>query len=196
MNLAVLDYQQGNKEAARQALEQGLVKARALQHVAYQADILNLLAQVALDQNDLAGARQRWTEALALYRQSQTTAKIGKTEQRLAELSVIESATSAWKTHATLLAKSGVLVTGVQPGGQASKAGLQPGDILIHYDQTRLDKPASLQSVAKSTDPTKAITLEFLRGAQKLTVQIHGGPLGIAIAGLPPDPSALPPTQP
>jgi tetratricopeptide (TPR) repeat protein len=188
VNLAVMDYQAGEQETGRRALEAALEKARGARLVEKQAGIQNLLAQIDLTQGDLAGARQRWSEALALYQQLKMPDQTDNVAQHLAALIVIEKAADAWKVHAALLAGGGVIVTGILPGGQAEKTGLAPADILVHYDQTRLDKPSTLQQVAETTDPTKPVTLDILRGAQRLTLQVHGGPLGIAIADLPPNP--------
>jgi hypothetical protein len=152
--------------------------------------ILVSLGTADLHLGDLGRARQRWSEARALYEQLKMTSKATEVAQYLATLTAQEKATEAWKAQPTLLAGGGVLLSGIQPGGQADKATLAVGDILLRYNTTRLDKPATFQQIAKSTDPAKTVTLELLRGAQKLKIQVHGGMLGAFIADLPPNPAA------
>jgi tetratricopeptide (TPR) repeat protein len=190
VNLAVLDYGAAKKKEARSTFENALKRAQAIAYAEGQAAILNLLAQVDLDEGNFPGAKRRWSEALALYQKLQMHPKVQMVTEQLALVSLIEQSQAAWKAHASLLQAGGVLITSVQPGSQAEKAGIAPGDILIRYGTTRLDKPATLQSLAKSTDAGKAVTLEALRGATKLVFRIHGGLLGVGVDDVPPKPVA------
>lgn len=180
----------GRWDDARSGLEGCLTKARAVGSVDDVARIQNNLAKVDIAQGNLPAARQRWTEAFALYRQLKMPKESADVASSLTALTAREAAAAAWKAHAALLTSGGVLVTGIQPGSQAEQAGLQPGDILVRYDRTRLDKPDTLIPHSKATEATKPVTLEILRGAQKLTVKVHGGLLGITVADLPPNPAA------
>ncbi|MFO0755298.1 MAG: tetratricopeptide repeat protein [Byssovorax sp.] len=184
-DLAVLDYQQGKKDVAVQVLERCLVNARALKHVEYQANILDSLALIALDRSYIPQARNQWVEALTLYRQLQMPTKIHEMEQHLAALAIFETNIAVWRANPSLLAGGGVFITGILPHSQAEGAGLRPGDVLLRYDQTRLDKSDTLRPLPKVTDPTKIVTLELLRREDKLAVQVHGGLLGITVTNLP-----------
>ena len=144
--------------------------------------------QVDVAQGNLTAAHRRWTEALDLYRRLKMPAQIADVTSSLAALTALEPALAAWKTHPALLAQGGVLVIGITPNSQAEQIPLHPGDILLRYNHTPLDKPATLIPLAKATPPTHPVTLEILRGPHKLTLKAHGGLLGIALADLPPKP--------
>jgi hypothetical protein len=49
-----------------------------------------------------------------------------------------------------------------------------------------------LALVSKETSPERPVTIEALRGAQRLTFKVHGGPLGVGLADLPPAPATRP----
>jgi serine protease Do len=73
------------------------------------------------------------------------------------------------------LAKSqGVLISSVEPGGPADKGGLQPGDIVLKYNNVAVNKGSDLRRMIGSTKPgTKATITVWRKGANRdLTVTI------------------------
>src|SRR5262249_4767007 len=141
---------------------------------------------------DLASARKRFTESLSLFTQLKSAADIKLLTEELAELTLVEQAAASRKAHPALLASGAVLITLVTPDGQAASAGIAPGAILLRYGTDRLDKADPLRRLAKETPAAKPVTIEALRGAQKLTFKVHGGLLGIGLADLPPAPATRP----
>jgi S1-C subfamily serine protease len=108
--------------------------------------------------------------------------------QKLAEVALLEQIAAARKANPALLTSGAVLITRVLPDGQAAAAGIALGDILILYNATRLDKADTLRRLEQSTATTKLVTIEVLRGAQKLLFKVRGGMLGV----IPLDLSAVP----
>jgi tetratricopeptide (TPR) repeat protein len=79
----------------------------------------------------------------------------------------------------------GVLLTMVQPGGNAARAGLKPGDVLLRYGQARLTRPADLQPRPEADDPKAVVEVELWRDGQTLTRKLGPGKLGVLLADEP-----------
>lgn len=74
----------------------------------------------------------------------------------------------------------GALVTGVEPGSPADKAGVEAGDIITRFDGKTIEKVADLPRLVGNTKPgTKSNLTVFRRGASR--------DLGITIAEIEPD---------
>jgi S1-C subfamily serine protease len=69
-------------------------------------------------------------------------------------------------------ARSGVLVTGVEAGSPAARAGLVVGDILVGFDGRPVSGIDDLHRLLASDRIGTVGTLELLRGAEKLAVPI------------------------
>lgn len=77
----------------------------------------------------------------------------------------------------------GALVTGVEAGSPAEKAGVEAGDIITRFDGKPIEKLADLPRLVGATKPgNKSLLTVFRRGANK--------DLGITIAEIEPDKSA------
>jgi tetratricopeptide (TPR) repeat protein len=76
----------------------------------------------------------------------------------------------------------GVLLTTVVPGGNAARAGLKPGDVLLRYDQARLTRPADLKPRPEADDPKAVVEVEVWRDGQTLTRKLGPGKLGVVLA--------------
>jgi serine protease Do len=59
---------------------------------------------------------------------------------------------------------SGVLVSGVNEGSAAEKAGVKDGDVVIDFNGKKVDSPRSLRLLVSQTPPGSKITLRVLRG--------------------------------
>jgi tetratricopeptide (TPR) repeat protein len=187
---ATLDLRDGKRAPARAALLSALERSRAIAHIEHQARSLEGLGLIERDEGNPAAARERWTEALALYRSLQMANTIDALTKRLASLAAFEKAAEAWAAHPALLAAGGVLITAVEPDDQAARVGLAPGDILIRHGLNRLDTPDTYRASIASTPTARTVPLEVLRGPKKLTVRVFGGSLGITMDNLPPPPPA------
>ena len=68
----------------------------------------------------------------------------------------------------------GALVSAVEAGSPAAKAGVEPGDVIVKYNGTDIDKVSDLPRMVGNTKPgTKSTLTVFRRGANKdLTITI------------------------
>ncbi len=60
----------------------------------------------------------------------------------------------------------GVLVTEVQPGSAAQKAGVRQGDLILSANGTRVSQPAELASLAANADRRQGVALEISRSGR------------------------------
>jgi serine protease Do len=69
---------------------------------------------------------------------------------------------------------NGVLVSAVEKGGPAEKAGLQPGDVILKYDGKSLQSASELPRLVGGTRPGTAVRLQIWRkkAAQEVTVVV------------------------
>jgi hypothetical protein len=79
----------------------------------------------------------------------------------------------------------GVLLTLVVPGGNAARAGLKPGDVLLRYGQARLTRPADLRPRPEADDPKAAVEVALWRDGKTLTRKLGPGKLGVLLADEP-----------
>ena len=80
--------------------------------------------------------------------------------------------------------QQGALVTGVESGSPADKAGIEAGDIIIRFDGKSIDKLADLPRMVGNTKPgTRSTVTVFRRGQSK--------DLSIVIAEVEPDKTAV-----
>ena len=84
--------------------------------------------------------------------------------------------------------QQGALVTGVESGSPADKAGIEAGDIIIRFEGKPIDKLADLPRMVGNTKPgTKSAITVFRRG--------HSKDLSIVIAEVEPDKAAVKTTE-
>src|SRR4030095_14173524 len=58
----------------------------------------------------------------------------------------------------------GVLVTTVEPGGPAAKAGVQPGDVILAFEGKPVESASELPRIVAATKPGSSVTLDLWRG--------------------------------
>jgi tetratricopeptide (TPR) repeat protein len=83
------------------------------------------------------------------------------------------------------LPPGGVLLTMVVPGGNAARAGLNPGDVLLRYGPARLTRPADLKPRPEAGDPKATVEVEVWRDGKTLTRKVGPGQLGVLLADEP-----------
>ena len=69
----------------------------------------------------------------------------------------------------------GILVEAVAPDSPAAKAGLQPDDILVRYDDQKLYSAEQLVKLVQNDKPGREATLELVRGGKSQTVKVALG---------------------
>jgi S1-C subfamily serine protease len=72
---------------------------------------------------------------------------------------------------------SGVLITTVQPGGAAAKAGLQTGDVIVQVDNTPVVDTPTLSDALLNKDPGSTVAVHIYRGNQQMTMNVTLGEL-------------------
>jgi serine protease Do len=103
-------------------------------------------------------------EAMRVVDQLKTTGKVTRGRLGVAITEVTKDVAESLG-----LAKSqGVLISSVESGGPADKAGLQPGDIVTKYNNVAVNKGSDLRRMIGSTKPgTKATITVWRKGANR-----------------------------
>lgn len=66
----------------------------------------------------------------------------------------------------------GALVTRVLPGSPASQAGLQPGDIILRFDGTEVERSAMLPQLVGGARADRTVPLELLREGRRRDISV------------------------
>lgn len=75
----------------------------------------------------------------------------------------------------------GVPVAGLTPGGPARRAGLERGDLIVSFNGQTLGNEGAheLRELLKETEPGETITLEVIRGDERLELDVEPGAPGM-----------------
>ena len=68
---------------------------------------------------------------------------------------------------------SGVLVRRVDPRGAAAAAGIQPGDVIVSFDQKPVDSADALIKAVKKVDGDRAVPVRISRDGNSLFVALR-----------------------
>ncbi len=96
-----------------------------------------------------------------------------------------EATTQSGTAAAPLVASQGVLVTGVQAGSPADKAGIARGDIILQADGKAVDTPAALAETIAAKKSGDTLALKLRHGdAEKNVAATLGTQMGRAWLGI------------
>ena len=73
--------------------------------------------------------------------------------------------------HYKLAQKSGVLVTSVEAGSPAAKAGLQAGDVVLKFDGRAIEDASDLREAVSAAEGGKEVTLSIQRDGRPMDVK-------------------------
>jgi serine protease Do len=76
-----------------------------------------------------------------------------------------------------LASSDGVLVSDVEPGGPAEKAGLRRGDVILKIDGQRVDSTGKLRNLIAAGGAGKKVSVEFQRDARTQSIDVTLGEL-------------------
>ncbi|PLK24504.1 protease [Novosphingobium sp. TH158] len=71
--------------------------------------------------------------------------------------------------------KRGEIIQGVQPGGGAAAAGMQPGDIVLKVNGKDVTPEQTLSFIVANTNPGTRIPLDLIREGKRMTVTVTVG---------------------
>jgi hypothetical protein len=75
-----------------------------------------------------------------------------------------------------------VAVNDVFAESPAAQAGLQPGDVVLRYGDTRIFAPSELVAATRGGTAGEPVQVEIMRAGQRLEIEVPRGPLGVRIA--------------
>jgi serine protease Do len=71
----------------------------------------------------------------------------------------------------------GALVVDVVKGGPAAEAGIQPGDVILEFGDTRINDDGDLPLVVGNTEPGSEVAVEVMRERKQRTIDVTVGTL-------------------
>jgi putative serine protease PepD len=74
-------------------------------------------------------------------------------------------------------------VLGVAEGGNAAKAGVKAGDLLLAYDGRILDSRDDLFAAIEAAAKKEEVAVVVYRGAERVEVKLAPGRMGVELAG-------------
>jgi serine protease Do len=75
--------------------------------------------------------------------------------------------------------RQGALVASVAPGGPASKAGLEPGDVIVQFNSKPVKDRDSLVAMVVSTTPNTTVPVKVIRDREEKTINVRVGELDL-----------------
>jgi serine protease Do len=104
----------------------------------------------------------------------------------------IQSLTADLASSFKLPDSNGVLVSAVERGGPADKAGIQAGDVIRQYDGKTIEQAAELPRLVAGTKPGDSVRMEVWRQGATKQLQVTVGELPGEAAGAGSAPDAKP----
>jgi serine protease Do len=78
-----------------------------------------------------------------------------------------------------LAERMGALVRGVNRGGPAANAGIEPGDVIVSFDGQRVDDGDALVQMVLTTRPGDTVPVEVMRDRARQTLRLTVGELNL-----------------
>ncbi|MBW3535518.1 MAG: trypsin-like peptidase domain-containing protein [Gemmatimonadetes bacterium] len=107
----------------------------------------------------------------------------------------IESITPEDAAYYRLPSIAGILVQGVEPGGPAEEAGLEPGDVIVAVDGVQVATAGDLQQRIAQSRPGAEVDITYYRDGEPETTEIELGQASLersaAVAEAPAAPEAV-----
>jgi serine protease Do len=75
--------------------------------------------------------------------------------------------------------RQGALVSSVAPGGPASKAGIEPGDVIVQFNSKPIKDRDSLVAMVVSTTPNTTVPVKVIRDREEKTLNVRVGELDL-----------------
>jgi len=72
---------------------------------------------------------------------------------------------------------AGALVSAVTPGGPAEKAGLEPGDTIVSFDDKDIESVKDLPRIVAETPVDKRVSVDIFREGKKMSIYVILGEL-------------------
>jgi serine protease Do len=79
-----------------------------------------------------------------------------------------------------LSSRAGAIVASVAPNGAASKAGVQPGDVIVEFNGHTIDKSSDLVKMVVGTAPGTTVPIKVLRDKKPVTLNLTVEELDLA----------------
>lgn len=90
----------------------------------------------------------------------------------------IQNVTADFAAALKLTSPSGALISEVVSGGSAEKAGIQPKDVIVGFNNREIRDSRDLQVLAAHTEPGTEVALRLIRDGKEQTVKATLGQLG------------------
>ena len=81
-----------------------------------------------------------------------------------------------------------VAVNEVMLESPAAAAGIQAGDVVLRYAETRIFAPSELVTATRSGTAGETVRMEIIRQGQRFEIEVPRGPLGVSVAASRGDP--------
>jgi serine protease Do len=101
--------------------------------------------------------------ALDVAKQLQASGKVTRGRLGVGVQPVTKELAQSFKLDSPI----GAVVTSVEPGSPAAKAGIKPGDIILSYNGKTIDEPSELPRLVAATKPGEKAQLEVWRGGKR-----------------------------
>jgi membrane-associated protease RseP (regulator of RpoE activity) len=129
-----------------------------------------LTAERALEQAGHAYTEQKPQDALCFLQQILHTGTLTPEQRRYVEMSLTYLQNPEFFDGVL-----GVYLLKVEATGAAAKADLQPGDVIVRYNQQLVKEPAELATLIAASHDAPSVPIEFVRNGQRLTHYVPGG---------------------
>jgi serine protease Do len=109
--------------------------------------------------------------ALDVAKQLQASGKVTRGRMGVGIQPLTRELAQSFKLDAT----TGAVVTTVEPGSPADRAGLKPGDVILSYNGKKIEDPAELPRLVAATKPGQKANVEVWRNGKRQQLAVTVG---------------------